>query len=133
MLGSFKGGGITFHSAFICVSICVYTYNLYINHDHHEEDDDDDGDDDDDDDDHHHHQWHHSAINEPWALLGFFFTLRRFSTNFFLHGEVVSLMPNFQPEVPGLHICTPRDRVAQLYPRTLGSSGILESPFPIPT
>jgi hypothetical protein len=123
MLGSFKGGGITFHSAFVCVSICVYTYNLYINHDRHEDDDDDD----------HHHQWHHSPINEPWAGLGFFFTLRRFSTNFFLHGEVVSLMPNFQPGVPGLHIYTPRDRVAQLYPRTLGSSGILESPFPIPT
>jgi hypothetical protein len=66
---------------------------------------------------------------EPWPLLGFFF-LRRFSTNFFLQGEVVSLTPNPKPGGPGLRIYTPRDRVAQQYPRTLGTSG---SPFPVPT
>jgi hypothetical protein len=53
--------------------------------------------------------------NEPWPLLGFLF-LKRFSTNFFLQGEVVSLTPNPQPEGPGLRIYTPGDRVPRYTP-----------------
>jgi hypothetical protein len=81
---------------------------------------------------HHHHQWHHSPINEPWPLLGLF--LRKCSTNLFLQGEVVSLTPNPQPGGPGLRIYTPPpgDRVAQLYPWTLGSSYTSGSPFSVP-
>jgi hypothetical protein len=64
-----------------------------------------------------------------WALS----SSRRFSTNFFLQGEVVSLTPNPQPGGPCLRIYTFGDRVTQLYPRTLGSSGTSGSPFPVPT
>jgi hypothetical protein len=57
--------------------------------------------------------------------------LRRFSTDFFLQCEVGSLTPNPQLGTPSLRIYTrPGDKVAQLYPRTLGSSGTSGSPFP---
>jgi hypothetical protein len=67
-----------------------------------------------------------------WVLAssGIFF-LRRFSTEFFLQCEIVSLTPNPQLGTPILRIYTrPGDKVAQLYPRTLGSSGTSGSPFP---
>jgi hypothetical protein len=64
-----------------------------------------------------------------WALA----SSRRFSTNFFSYCEVVSFTPISQPGGPGLRINTPGDRVAQLYPWTLGSSGTSGSLFPVPT
>jgi hypothetical protein len=58
---------------------------------------------------------HHSPINEPCPLLGFFF-LRRFSRNLFLQGEIVILTPNPQSEGAVLRIYTPGDRVPSYTP-----------------
>jgi hypothetical protein len=53
--------------------------------------------------------------------------------SFFFRFGVVNPTPNPQPGGPGLCIYIPRDRVAQLYPWTLGSSGTSGLSFPVPT
>jgi hypothetical protein len=71
--------------------------------------------------------------HEPWRLP------EGSQQNFFLQGKDLSLTPNPQPGGPGLRINPPPhtgDRVAQLHPRTLGSSdssGTSGSPLPVPT
>jgi hypothetical protein len=72
--------------------------------------------------------------NGPTAHIGpclLFFL--RFRNSSFLWCWVVSPTPNPQPVGPGLRVYDPRDRVAQLYPRALGSSGTLGVPLPVPT
>jgi hypothetical protein len=62
-----------------------------------------------------HDKYHHPSSVAPqnykWVLASSrYFFLGRFSKNFFLQGEVVSLTPNPQPGGPGLRIYNPPPR-----------------------
>jgi hypothetical protein len=72
----------------------------------------------------HHHQWHHNPINEPWPLL------KDSQPISFYRVRLSASRPTPKLEDQASVFIAPRDRVAQLYPRTLGTSG---SPFPVPT
>jgi hypothetical protein len=72
--------------------------------------------------------------NGPTAHIGPWPPLLRFQNSSFFYG--VGLLaprptPNLEDQVSVF--MTPGDRVAQLYPRALGSSGTSGMPFPVPT
>jgi hypothetical protein len=72
---------------------------------------------------------------QPFVGFGFLRqVILRFRSNKFFQGKVVGLSPNPQPgggQSPEL--ISPWGRVAQLYPRALGSWGTSGVPLPIPT
>jgi hypothetical protein len=73
-------------------------------------------------------------LNDPTAHIGPWPPLLRFRDSSFFYG--VGLLaprptPNLEDQVSVF--MTPGDRVAQLYPGALGSSGASGVPFPVPT
>jgi hypothetical protein len=72
----------------------------------------------------------HPMTLQPISGIGLLFL--RFRNSDFLWCGVVSPTPNPQPGAPDLRIYDPGDRVAQLHPRTPGSSGTSGVPLPYP-